>query len=116
MNFYPDITSLKDTVLLRDIVERHKIRDVNTLDDLFVYIVNNATKLFTPNTIVKYYKGKGKTVNYETVSAYLTYLTDTYLVHRAERYNIHGKETISRHGTFTRNSQRYPDNPEKIVT
>ena len=51
--------------------------------------------LFTPSTIVKYYKGKGKTVNYETVTAYLTYLTETYLVHRAERYNIQGKETIS---------------------
>ena len=89
------VSSLKDTVLLRDIVERHKIRDVNTLDDLFVYLVNNATKLFTPSTIVKYYKGKGKTVNYETVTAYLTYLTETYLVHRAERYNIQGKETIS---------------------
>lgn len=89
------ISSLKDTVLLRDIIERHKIRDAKALEDLFVYLVNNATKLFTPNTIVNYYKGKGKTVNYETITAYLKYLTETYLVHKAERYNIQGKETIA---------------------
>ena len=34
------------------------------LEDLFVYTVNNATKLATPNTIVKFYKGKGKRVSY----------------------------------------------------
>lgn len=89
------VSSLKDTVLLRDIIERHKIRDVKALEDLFVYLVNNATKLFTPNTIVKYYKGKGKIVNYETIATYLKYLTETYLVHKAERYNIQGKETIA---------------------
>ncbi len=89
------ISSLKDTVLLRDIIERYKIRDAKSLEDLFVYLVNNATKLFSPNTIVKYYRGKGKTVNYETIVAYLKYLTETYLVHKAERYNIQGKEIIA---------------------
>lgn len=89
------ISSLRDTILLRDIISRFKIRDARTLEDLFVYLVNNATKLFTPNSIVRFYKGKGKSVNYETVATYLGYLTDTYLVHKAERYNIQGREVIA---------------------
>ena len=89
------VSSLKDTILLRDVINRHKIRDANTLEDLFVYVVNNATKLFTPNTIVKYYKGRGKTINYDTVTSYLSFMTETYIIHKAERYNIQGKETIS---------------------
>lgn len=89
------ISSLKDTVLLRDIIERYRIRDVMSLEDLFIYLVNNATKLFTPNTIVGHYKSKGKIVNYETIASYLKYLTETYLVHKVERYNVQGKEIIA---------------------
>ncbi len=89
------VSSLKDTILLRDVVNRHKIRDASTLEDLFVYVVNNATKLFTPNTIVKYYKSRGKTVNYDTVTSYLSFMAETYIIHKAERYNIQGKETIA---------------------
>lgn len=89
------MSSLKDTILLRDIISRYSIRDPKLLEDLFVYTVNNATKLTTPNNIVKFYKGKGKKVNYETVASYLAYMTETYIIHKAERYNIQGKETIA---------------------
>lgn len=89
------VSSLKDTILLRDVIGRHKVRDARLLEDIFTYVVNNATKLFTPNTIVKYYKGRGKSVNYETVSTYLSYIEETYIIHKAERFNIQGKETIA---------------------
>lgn len=89
------VSSLKDTILLRDIIARNQIRDARTLEDLFVYTVNNATKLATPNTIVKYYKGKGKTVSYDMVASYLSYMSETFLIHKTERYNIQGKETIA---------------------
>ena len=37
------VSSIKDTVMLRDIVARYKVKDVKLLDDLFVYLVNNAS-------------------------------------------------------------------------
>ena len=89
------VSSLKDTILLRDIIARYNIRDAHTLEDLFTFSVNNATKMFTPNTIVKDYKGKGKSINYDTVNAYLSYIEQAFLIHRAERYSIQGKETIA---------------------
>lgn len=89
------VSSLKDTILLRDIIARYQIRDTRMLEDLFVYTVNNATKLATPNTIVKFYKGKGKRVSYDMVASYLSYMAETFLVHKVERYNVQGKETIA---------------------
>lgn len=89
------VSSLKDTILLRDIIARYQIRDTRMLEDLFVYTVNNATKLATPNTIVKFYKGKGKRVSYDMVASYLSHMAETFLVHKVERYNIQGKETIA---------------------
>ncbi|MGP1393314.1 MAG: ATP-binding protein [Candidatus Cryptobacteroides sp.] len=89
------VSSLKDTILLRDIIARYQIRDTRMLEDLFVYTVNNATKLATPNTIVKFYKGKGKRVSYDMVASYLSYMAETFLIHKVERYNVQGKETIA---------------------
>lgn len=89
------VSSLKDTILLRDIIARYQIRDTRMLEDLFVYTVNNATKLATPNTIVKFYNGKGKRVSYDMVASYLSYMAETFLVHKVERYNVQGKETIA---------------------
>lgn len=41
------IAALKDTVLLRDIIQRHVIKEARLLEEIFVYIVNNASNLFS---------------------------------------------------------------------
>lgn len=89
------VAALKDTILLRDIVQRYSVKDVNLLEDLFVYLLNNTACLFSVNNIVKYYKSIGKSVSYDKVAQYITYLTDTQVLHRVERYNIQGKDTIA---------------------
>ncbi len=87
--------SLKDTILLRDIIQRYSVKDVRLLEDLFIYIINNTSNLFSVNSLIKYYKSLGRSVSFDKVSAYLDYLCETYLIHRVERYNIRGKETIA---------------------
>lgn len=89
------ISSLKDTLLLRDIIQRYKVTDTRLLEDLFIYITNNTSKLFSVNSIVKYYKGLGRKVSFEKVAQYLDFMSEAYLVHRVERFNIQGKDTIS---------------------
>jgi len=89
------ISAIKDTVLLRDIIQRHNIKDPKLLEDLFVYLINNASNLVSITNIVNYFKSNGKKTTYDTVSNYMGYIEDTFLVHRAERYDIRGKETIS---------------------
>lgn len=89
------ISSLKDTVLLKDIIRRYTIRDVRLLDDLFTYLVNNASNLLSITNITNYIKSKGRKTSYDTVAAYLGYIEEVFLTHRAMRYNIKGKETIS---------------------
>lgn len=88
------VSSLKDTILLRDIIGKYKVRDITLLEDLFVYIVNNASNLVSVSNIVKYMKSQGRKASYETVSAYLRYMEDTYILHHAEKYNIKGKNVI----------------------
>lgn len=89
------VSSLKDTLLLRDIIQRYRINDPRLLEDLFVYISNNTSKLFSVNSIVKYYKGMGRKISFDKIAQYLDFMAEAYLIHRVERFNIHGKDTIS---------------------
>ncbi|MCD6346571.1 MAG: ATP-binding protein [Bacteroidales bacterium] len=89
------VSAVKDTVLLKDIIQRYKIKDAKLLEDLFAFLVNNASNLISISNIVNYFAGKNRKTNYETVANYIRYMEGTYLIHKAERYNIKGKEILS---------------------
>lgn len=86
--------SLKNTVILRDIVGRHKIKDLQLLEDIFKFLAVNVGNLTSISSIVNYFKSRQKKTNYETISTYISYLRDTFIFHRAERYNLRGKQTL----------------------
>ncbi len=88
------VSAIKDTVLLKDIIQRNSIKEPKMLEDIFIYLVNNASNLISINSIVKYFKGLGRRVSYEGVSTYLGYIEETFLVHKCSRYDIKGKDTI----------------------
>lgn len=89
------VASVKDTILLRDIVQRKLIRDVRLLDDLFIYLVNNASNLFSIQNVMNFFKSKNRKVSYDTVSNYLSYIEEALLAYKVERYNIKGKEVLA---------------------
>lgn len=101
------VTSVKDTVLLRDIIQRYSIKDPKLLEDLFIYLVNNASNLLSVNNIVNYMKSSGRKTTYDTVANYISYIEDTFLIHKAERYDIKGKETISGNSKYYSNDLAY---------
>jgi predicted AAA+ superfamily ATPase len=97
------ISAIKDTVLLRDIIQRHNIREPRLLEDIFVYLVNNASNLISVSNIYKYYKGLGRKTSYDIISNYISYIEDAFLIHRCERFNIRGKDIISGNVKFYAN-------------
>ncbi|MBW6492322.1 MAG: ATP-binding protein [Lentimicrobium sp.] len=100
-------SSVKDTVLLRDIIQRNAIKDPKLLEDLFMYLVNNASNLMSVNNIVNYMKSSGRKTTYDTVANYIGYIEDTFLIHKAERFDIRGKDTLSGNGKFYCNDLAY---------
>jgi len=89
------VSSVRDTVLLRDVIQRHAIKEPKLLEDLFVYVVNTASNLMSLNNITHYFKSKGRKTTYDTIATYLGYIEDTFLIHKVERFDIRGKETIA---------------------
>lgn len=88
------VASLKNTVILRDILDRNTIKDLPLLEELFKFLTVNIGNLTSISSIINYFKSKRKKTNYETVSSYVGFLTGTFIFHQAERYNLRGKQVL----------------------
>lgn len=101
------VSAIKDTVLLRDIIQRYNIRDAKLLEDIFVFLVNNASNLISITNVVNYFKSQGRKTSYEAVSTYIEYIEDAFLIHRCDRYDIKGKDTLSGNAKYYINDLSY---------
>lgn len=101
------VEGLRDSIMLKDIVRRYAIKDVALLDNLFSYLVNNASNMISITGIVKYMKGRGSKASYDTIAAYIAYLHEAFLLHKSTRYNISGKELLGGNFKIYPNDQAY---------
>lgn len=101
------VSAIKDTVFLRDIIQRYSIKEPKLLEDIFVFLVNNAANLVSITNIVNYFKSLGRKTTYDTVSAYIGYMEDSFLMHKSERYDIRGKDTILGNAKYYINDLAY---------
>ena len=101
------VSAIKDTVLLRDIIQRYNVRDAKLLEDIFVFLVSNASNLISITNVVNYFKSQGRKTSYDAVSTYIGYIEDTFLVHRCDRYDIKGKDTLSGNAKYYINDLSY---------
>lgn len=88
------VDSLKNTIILRDIVERQNIKDIPLLEDLFKFLTVNIGNLTSVSNIINYFKNRQKKTNYETLSSYISYLTEALIIHKTERFMLRGKKTL----------------------
>lgn len=101
------VEGLRDSIMLKDIVRRYAIKDIALLENLFSYLVNNASNMVSVTGIVKYMKGRGSKASYDTVAAYIEYLQEAFLLHKSNRYNISGKELLGGNFKIYTNDQSY---------
>ncbi len=88
------LSSLKDSILMNDIVKRFNIKNPKLLVLLLDFAIDNIGKLFSLNAIVKKLKAIGVELNVVTVGNYIHYLELTYLIHAVSRYDIKGKKIL----------------------
>lgn len=80
-----------NTILVKDIVSREKVRNVAQLENIIRFVADNIGKPLSIANIVRYMISKGEKISAETVSCYLKYLNDAFLAIPVRRFDIHGK-------------------------
>lgn len=81
-----------NTVLLKDVIIRNKIRNVVFLENLTHFLADSVGKLISANSIAKFMKSQGQSITSTTIIEYTKYLTEAYILQKVNRYDIHGKK------------------------
>jgi predicted AAA+ superfamily ATPase len=90
------INSVYSTIVLRDVVERKKIRNTVFLEQLIRFLANNTGSLFSSKSISDFLKNKKVNISPNQVSEYADSLAEAFVVHRISRYDIVGKRLFER--------------------
>lgn len=83
-----------NSVLLKDVIARNKIRDTALLESIILYLMDNVGNTFSSKTISDFLKSQGRKLSTETVYNYLKALENAFLIHKAVRFDIKGKRLL----------------------
>ena len=89
------LLDLFNSVELKDIVQRNKVRDVDMLERIIAYVTANIGTTFSSTAISKYLKSEGRSVSPETVLGYLKACTDAFLFYQVKRQDLRGKKILT---------------------
>ncbi len=90
------LQDLYGSIVLRDIVQRCGIRDVDVLNRIVEYLVNHPAQIFSPGSIVNYFESVNRKISPETVYQYVEAIEAAMLMSRVRRYDIRGKRILTR--------------------
>ena len=86
---------LFNSVQLKDIVKRNKIRDVDLLERIIAYVMANVGNTFSAASLAKFLKSEQRTVAPETILNYIKYCCDAYLFYQVKREDLQGKQILA---------------------
>jgi len=88
---YDYLANIYNTIILKDVVARYNIRDIDFLQRLIEYISNNLGSYISSKKITDYLKSQKVSLSVNTVMNYLQYLQNAFFIDKVRRYDITGK-------------------------
>ena len=89
------LTDLFNSVQLKDIVKRNKIRDIDLLERIIAYMTANVGTVCSASSLAKFFKNEQRTVAAETILNYVRYCCDAYLFYQVKRQDLQGKQILA---------------------
>ena len=95
------LQSIYDTVIIKDISQRHSLRNVENLHRIVSFLFDSIGSYVSPTNIAAQLNHNSqKTISHNTIIKYLDFLTQSYILYAAPRYDIKGKELLSTNGKY----------------
>lgn len=89
------LEDIYNSVVLKDVVKRNNIRDVDTLERITAYAFSNIGHIFSATSLSKYFKSKNRKISHDTILNYLKFCADAFLIYKINRYDMEGKKIVS---------------------
>lgn len=92
---YNYLNEIFETLIVRDIQQKYKIKNISLLDTLNDYLVDNISTEFSARSITNTLTSKGSKTDDKTVSSYIKYLCASFAFYKIRRYDIKGKKYLA---------------------
>ena len=92
---YDYIADVFDTLIVRDIRQKYKIRNMQLMDRLVDFLMDNISNLTSARSIKNAFSGVQEKVNHVTISSYMQYLCNAFAFYKIRRYDIKGRKYLS---------------------
>ncbi len=94
------LEDIYSTILLKDIISRHNLRNAEILNRILTFIISNIGQPVSANGISKYLKHENLKVSADTVLNYLSFLKNACFIHEAKKENLKGKKVLKTNGKY----------------
>ncbi len=88
------LRNIISTIVYKDILLRHKVRNVAFFDNLLDFIAANTGNLITAKKISDYLKSQKIDISVKVIINYLNFLQNAFLVYKVNRFDIQSKKVF----------------------
>lgn len=97
---YGIIEDIYNSVVIKDIVHKHSITNVDLFNHVVRFLIENIGKTFSANSIVNFLKNENRTISVEAIYNYIEYLEKAFVIYRCKRYDLQGKNILKTQEKF----------------
>lgn len=92
---YQYIKDVFNTLIVRDIKQKYKIRNTDIIQNLTDYLMDNISNLTSSNNITNVLNFNNVSITDKTVNNYIDYLCNAFSFYKIKRFDIKGKKYLS---------------------
>ena len=92
---YQYIKEVFNTLIIRDIKQKYKIRNTSVIENLTNYLMDNISNLTSSNNITNVLNNHNMAITNKTIDKYIEYLCHAFAFYKVRRYDIKGKKLLS---------------------
>ena len=92
---YDYISDVFNTLIVRDIQKKYKIRNMPLMERLCDFLIDNISNLTSTRSVASVFTSEQVRTNDRTISAYIKYLCNAFAFYKVRRYDIQGKRYLT---------------------
>lgn len=89
------LTDVCNSIVIKDIVERFKIKDIDLFNRVVEYVLSTPSQTFSAENLAKYFESENRGVTKNTLYNYLEYMNKALLINKVDRYDVRGKRILN---------------------
>ena len=90
------LSDIYNSIIVKDIIERFNIKDLDLFNRIVEYIVTTPSQNFSAESLSNYFvNNENREVSKATLYNYLEYMTKAMMINKVDRYDVRGKRILT---------------------